>query len=60
LDTIKFDQSFVRDLGGRPGAAPIVRAVIGLGRSLGLRTCAEGVETAEQLALLRREGCDEM
>jgi EAL domain-containing protein (putative c-di-GMP-specific phosphodiesterase class I) len=50
----------VRDLGGRPGAAPIVRAVIGLGRSLGLRTCAEGVETAEQLALLRREGCDEM
>jgi EAL domain-containing protein (putative c-di-GMP-specific phosphodiesterase class I) len=60
FDTIKIDQSFVRDLGSRPGPPPSCARWSGLGRSLGLRTCAEGVETAEQLALLRREGCDEM
>jgi len=37
-----------------------VRAVVGLGRSLGIRTCAEGVETAGQLAFLEGEGCDEV
>jgi EAL domain-containing protein (putative c-di-GMP-specific phosphodiesterase class I) len=38
----------------------IVRAVTGLGRSLGISTTAEGVETSEQLTLLRSEGCDEV
>ena len=37
----------------------IVRAVAGLGRSLGIVTTAEGVETQEQLDLLRREGCNQ-
>ena len=34
--------------------------MVSLGRSLGMRTCAEGVETAEQLAFLKAEGCDEV
>jgi EAL domain-containing protein (putative c-di-GMP-specific phosphodiesterase class I) len=38
----------------------IVRAVTGLGKSLGISTTAEGVETSEQLALLRAEGCTEV
>jgi diguanylate cyclase (GGDEF)-like protein len=60
FDVLKIDRSFVAALGsGVGGTAAIVRAVIGLGRALGIRTCAEGVETAEQLAFLRAEGCDE-
>jgi EAL domain-containing protein (putative c-di-GMP-specific phosphodiesterase class I) len=60
FDKIKIDQSFVRSLSGEEESAAIVRAVTGLGRSLGMVTTAEGVETAEQLALLQREGCAEV
>ena len=60
FDKIKIDQSFVGDLERRPDAAAIVRAVLALGSSLGMVTCAEGVETNEQLAYLRNEGCVEM
>jgi len=60
FDKIKIDQSFVRELASRNEAMAIVRAVTGLGRSLGIRTIAEGVETHEQLALLRAEGCREV
>jgi diguanylate cyclase (GGDEF)-like protein/PAS domain S-box-containing protein len=56
---IKIDRSFVSQIGADPEAAAIVRAVLGLGRSLSLRTSAEGVETAGQLAFLRAEGCQE-
>jgi EAL domain-containing protein (putative c-di-GMP-specific phosphodiesterase class I) len=56
FDKIKIDQSFVRDLGDDEESRSIVRAVIGLGRSLGMVTTAEGVETQAQLAHLRREG----
>jgi EAL domain-containing protein (putative c-di-GMP-specific phosphodiesterase class I) len=37
----------------------IIKAVIGLGRSLGMSTTAEGIETEEQLAAIREQGCDE-
>jgi diguanylate cyclase (GGDEF)-like protein len=60
FDKIKIDRSFVRQLGDRPDAAAIVRAVLGLGHSLGIVTCAEGVETLEELGYLRGEGCTEV
>jgi EAL domain-containing protein (putative c-di-GMP-specific phosphodiesterase class I) len=60
FDKIKIDQSFVRDLTTRADAMAIVRAVTGLGKSLGIATTAEGVETAEQVSVLRAEGCTEV
>ncbi len=58
VDHIKIDQSFVRNLEQNSDDAAIVRAVIGLGRSLGLQVTAEGVETPAQADLLRAKGCD--
>lgn len=64
IDTLKIDQSFVRNLdplsNGETGNGAIVRAIVTLAQQLGLRVVAEGVETAEELALLRRLGCDLM
>jgi EAL domain-containing protein (putative c-di-GMP-specific phosphodiesterase class I) len=57
-DFLKVDRTFVAGLGTDPGDTAIVRAVLDLGRALGLVTIAEGVETAEQLAVLRDLGCD--
>ena len=60
FDKIKIDRSFVQDVTGREDSIAIVRAVAGLGKSLGISTTAEGVETADQLQLLRAEGCTEV
>jgi EAL domain-containing protein (putative c-di-GMP-specific phosphodiesterase class I) len=60
FDKIKIDQSFVRELAERPDCMAIIRAVAGLGTSLGIATTAEGVETEEQLLRLRAEGCTEV
>ncbi|HLH95800.1 MAG TPA: EAL domain-containing protein [Xanthobacteraceae bacterium] len=59
FDKIKIDRSFVRDLAERPDCMAIIRAVAGLGASLGISTTAEGVETEAQLQRLRAEGCTE-
>ncbi len=60
FDKIKIDQSFIRTLEDSDDCLAIVRAVLGLGRSLGMRVVAEGVETEEQYALLHREGCEQL
>jgi len=60
FDKIKIDKSFIGDLNEKESAVHIVRAVAGLGISLGMLTTAEGVETLEQLRQLRREGCTEV
>ncbi len=59
FDKIKIDRSFVSELATRDDSMAIIRAVTGLGRSLGIVTTAEGVENDAQLELLRREGCDQ-
>ena len=60
FDKIKIDQSFVKDLSAKEDSRAIVTAVIGLGRSLGMSTTAEGVETEAQLDLVREQGCTEV
>jgi len=60
FDRIKIDRSFVAELGKNNECVAIIRAVVSLGGSLGMETTAEGVETAQQLAILRSEGCTEV
>jgi len=60
IDRIKIDRSFVQDLDTDPQNAAIARAVIAMGRSLGLRVLAEGVETEAHLSWLIEAGCDEI
>jgi len=57
IDTLKIDQSFVRDLKADTDDAGIVTAVIGMGKSLHMRVVAEGVETREQLDFLQEHNC---
>ena len=60
VDKLKIDQSFIRDLATDAEDAAIVRAIIQMARSLGLRTIAEGVETRQVADLLRLYHCDEI
>jgi predicted signal transduction protein with EAL and GGDEF domain len=59
IDTLKIDRSFIKGITNDPDDATIVSAIIGMARGLGQRIVAEGIETAEQLAFLRIQGCHE-
>lgn len=59
IDTLKIDQSFVRQIVTAPDETTIVTAIISMGRSLKLRVVAEGVETQQELAFLQAHNCDE-
>ena len=59
IDVLKIDQSFVHEISSDPVGASIVCAVIGMGKSLGHRVIAEGVETRAQLAFLQGQRCGE-
>jgi len=59
IDVIKIDQSYVQAVNDNGRDAAIVSAIVALGRQMGLKVVAEGVETAEQLAAVERLGCDE-
>lgn len=59
IDRLKVDKAFVDDLETDPANQPILRAIVALGQSLGLKVIAEGVESAFQYEYLRRIGCDE-
>jgi EAL domain-containing protein (putative c-di-GMP-specific phosphodiesterase class I) len=58
ISAVKIDRTFVRELGTGEGDGAVVGAVIGIARSLRLSVIAEGVESEEQLAFLRKSGCD--
>ncbi|GGA36836.1 putative bifunctional diguanylate cyclase/phosphodiesterase [Pelagibacterium lentulum] len=57
FDKIKIDRAFMSDIATKSDSRAIVKAMIGLGTSLGMTTVAEGVETIEQLEVIRAEGC---
>jgi EAL domain-containing protein (putative c-di-GMP-specific phosphodiesterase class I) len=60
FDKIKIDRTFIEDAGSQDANFEIIKAVIALGRSLGMSTTAEGVETEAQLDAVRSHGCDEI
>jgi EAL domain-containing protein (putative c-di-GMP-specific phosphodiesterase class I) len=60
IDKVKIDRSFVHDLPANRDSAAITRAIIQMGRSLGLTVIAEGVETEAQHAFLAEQECDEL
>ena len=58
IDILKIDRAFMTGVALEPADAAIIEAIIGLARALGLRTVAEGIETDDQWAELKRLGCD--
>jgi len=60
IDRIKIDQSFIREMTVNPDAIQIVRAIIGLAGTFSMKVIAEGVESTQQLTMLRAEHCDEI
>ena len=59
IDKLKIDRSFISDVASNSGDASIVRAIISLAHGLRLKVIAEGVESEDQLSILKRMGCDQ-
>jgi EAL domain-containing protein (putative c-di-GMP-specific phosphodiesterase class I) len=59
FDKIKIDRAFVHDLSANADSQAIVRAIVGIGASLGITVTAEGIEEEHDLARLKAEGCHE-
>ncbi len=60
VDTLKIDRSFVAELGVNSTARSLIEGMISLAHSIGKQVVVEGVETKEQLEILRSVGCDEI
>jgi EAL domain-containing protein (putative c-di-GMP-specific phosphodiesterase class I) len=60
VHTLKIDKSFIQEVNTNDESAAIVTALLAMSRGLNIRTLAEGVETAEQLAFLQQHGCNEI
>ncbi|MFC3656322.1 EAL domain-containing protein [Xanthomonas hyacinthi] len=60
VQRLKIDRSFVQDMLNDSGTAKVTQAIVQLGHALGMQVVAEGVETAQEEALLREQGCDEI
>jgi len=60
INTLKIDKSLVKDIDKDPDSAAIVKAIIAMAHNLNLAVIAEGVETEQQLAFLRKYGCDQV
>jgi EAL domain-containing protein (putative c-di-GMP-specific phosphodiesterase class I) len=60
FNRIKIDHSFIKNIHRNKGSLKIVRGIVSLAHSLGLAVTAEGVETDEQFAAVRGEGCDDV
>jgi diguanylate cyclase (GGDEF)-like protein len=58
IDRLKIDRQFVHDLAGNPNAQAISRCFVGVGQAMGMTVIAEGVESAAQMDVLTRQGCD--
>ena len=58
LNTLKIDRSFIQDITQNTDDQEITRAIIAMGQNLGLKVLAEGVETEQQVSILRDSGCD--
>lgn len=58
VDTVKIDRSFIKDIDKDKSSASLTKAIIALAHDLGLRVVAEGVETRQQLALIKQQSCD--
>ncbi len=60
IDCVKIDRAFIRDMPGNTDDVAIARTIVAMAKALDLKTVAEGVETAEQLELLKNMGCDQI
>lgn len=60
IDTLKIDQSFIKDIGSGENGEEVVTTIINLAKNLRLKVIAEGVETTTQKSFLKNKQCDEM